>query len=251
MLRILRLLLPLLLAATTFPLSAVSAGAAVDANAEAQFVQLINSARASAGLPALSSSGELRSVARSHSARMAAANDLHHNPNLSGQVSNWLSIGENVGRGPTVDSIHTAFMNSAGHRKNILYQKFTEVGVGVEVVDGRIWVTEVFRKPEGASAPAPKPEPAPEPKPQEASQPAPQPARVEDAAPAPAGQSAGGDAPSQTSTPEPESAAPSAPPAPVRTPAKLDHAGMVIAHLQSVTTGRSVAATWKELGLGR
>lgn len=251
MLRTLRLLLPLLLAATTFPLSAASAGAAVDASAESQFVQLINSARASAGLPALASNGELRSVARSHSARMAAANDLYHNPNLSGEVSNWLSVGENVGRGPTVNSLHTAFMNSEGHRKNILYQKFTEVGVGVEVVDGRIWVTQVFRKPEGASAPEPAPKTESEP--QQAPQPAPDPEPVEDTAPAPTSQPADGDAPSGTSAPEPQSATPSPtpPPKPVRTPAKLDHASMVIAHLQSATTGRSVASTWKELGFGR
>jgi hypothetical protein len=47
-------------------------------------------------------------------------------------------------------------MNSAPHRANILDKRFTEVGVGVVVADGTIWVSEVFRRPAtAAAAPAP------------------------------------------------------------------------------------------------
>lgn len=134
------------------------AEAAVDGNAEAQFVAALNQERAARGLPKLAVASDLVAVARQHSARMASKNDLYHNPNLGSDVSGWQKVGENVGRGPSVSTIHDAFMNSAGHRANILDADWTEVGVGVEVVDGRVWVTEVFRQPQKqASEPAPAP----------------------------------------------------------------------------------------------
>lgn len=127
---------------------------------ESEFVAKINAERGAAGLPALQVAGDLTSVARRHSTRMADADNLHHNPNLSGAVSGWQKVGENVGRGPSVGPIHQAFMNSPGHRRNILDGDFTQVGVGVVVRDGQVWVTEVFRRPAGTSAPEPEPEPA-------------------------------------------------------------------------------------------
>lgn len=112
------------------------------------FVSKINGARRSAGRPSLSVRSDLSSVAYRHSQRMARGNNLHHNPNLGSHVSNWQAVGENVGRGGDVASLHRAFMNSPSHRANILDRDYTEVGVGV-VVDGNgiMWVTEVFRRP--------------------------------------------------------------------------------------------------------
>jgi uncharacterized protein YkwD len=149
------------------------AHAAPDANAEARFVSLINAERANAGLPALKVAGDLTKVARRHSVRMAESGKLHHNANLGSEVSGWDKVGENVGRGPNVDRVHAAFMASDGHRRNILDPDWTEVGVGVEVVDGGLWVTEIFRLPSGASAP--KPEPKPEPKAEPEPKPKPEP----------------------------------------------------------------------------
>jgi hypothetical protein len=40
-----------------------------------------------------------------------------------------------------------AFMQSPGHRANILDSDFTEIGIGVVVTSDRIWVTQVFREP--------------------------------------------------------------------------------------------------------
>lgn len=150
----------------TIALPQTPAFAATDAGAESEFVQLINGERANRGLPQLRVASDLVGVARDHSKDMAASGHLHHNPNLGQDVSNWQRVSENVGVGWSVPSLHSAFMDSSGHRANILDDKVTEIGVGVEVEeDGRIWVTQVFRLPAGASEPAPEPEPEPEPEP--------------------------------------------------------------------------------------
>lgn len=152
----------------------VTAHAAVDSGAESQFVAAVNQERAARGLPALQVASDLTSVARSHSARMAGGDNLHHNPNLGSAVSNWQKVGENVGVGPSVSSIHSAFMNSPSHRANILGADWVQVGIGVEVRGDSIWVTQVFRLPMGASQPAPAPEPEPESTPEPATTPEPE-----------------------------------------------------------------------------
>lgn len=144
-----RLLAPLAvvvaLAGGLFALS--SPGTAVTDD-EAVLAGLVNGARSSAGLPALAVSGALSDVARSHSASMAAAGTLSHSGNTTGAVgsvvSDWTSVGENVGVGASVAEVHSALMASATHRANILGD-FTVLGVGVvRGGDGRVWVTELF-----------------------------------------------------------------------------------------------------------
>lgn len=122
------------------------------AGAEGAFVSKINASRAAAGLPALSTHSDLVPDARAHSAEMMAAGQIYHTANLGGVASGWDALGENVGAGPSVDSLHTAFMNSSGHRANILGD-FNYVGVGVVEQDGVIWVTAIFMRK--GSAPEP------------------------------------------------------------------------------------------------
>jgi len=120
---------------------------------ESQFVAKMNAARQSAGLRPYSVASDLTSVARQHSAQMASKQSLYHNPNLTSQVQNWQAVGENVGEGPTVSDIHSAFMQSPEHKANILDHDFTQVGVGVTVdKNGIIWVTEDFRQPMRAAS---------------------------------------------------------------------------------------------------
>jgi len=223
-LTILSLLVGLLTGLMAFP-----AAAAVDGNAEAQFVAKVNAERAAVGLPSLSVAGDLVDVARRHSARMAAGNNLHHNPNLGSEVSGWQKVGENVGRGPSVDAIHTAFMNSSSHRANIVGADWTQIGIGVEVSGGVVWVTQVFRKPTAAAAePAPEPEPAPAPAPAPAPvDPAPAPAAPADPAPA---------APANDVTPD-------ATPSPSGTPTiggTVDRALVLLARVEAGAQGVSV-----------
>lgn len=157
----------------------VPAAARADVDAEAAFVAAANRERAAAGLASLAVAGDLVAVARAHSVRMADGAELHHNASLTSQVADWQRVGENVGRGPDVGVIHTAFMESPAHRANILETGWTEIGVGVEVRDGRVWVTQVFRLP----AATPTPEPAPQPEAEPANEPAPAPAGDPEAAP--------------------------------------------------------------------
>lgn len=136
---------------------------AADSGAEDAFVAAVNQERAAAGVPVLSVAPDLVAVARQHAVVMADGQNLHHNPALTSQVSGWQKVGENVGKGPSVAPIQQAFMESPAHRANVLDPDWTEIGVGVEARDGRLWVVEVFRQPEAAPAPAPPPEPAPQP----------------------------------------------------------------------------------------
>ncbi|MBW3561725.1 MAG: CAP domain-containing protein [Actinobacteria bacterium] len=234
-----RATIALLLVALLIPLAARPADATVDSGAESRFVQLVNQARARAGLPALSVASDLVSVARRHSVRMADSGDLYHNPNVASEVSGWQKLGENVGRGPTVDSIHEAFLNSPGHRANVLSRDFTQVGVGVEVREGgRIWVTQVFRLPQ--QAPAPTPEPAPEP--EAAPAPAPQPAQTAAASSPTRHAPAAGSASNAPSTPTAPSA-PAATEAVARPPVASNgaQATLVLARFSARDLGMSVA----------
>lgn len=129
---------------------------------EAAFVTRTNAERTSRGLASLGVFGDLQTVARRHAAEMARRNTLGHYGDLRTEVSNWNEVGENVGVGPDVDSIHRAFMASSTHRGEILRASYRDLGVGVVWANGRLWVSEVFRAPANASAaPAPAPASAP------------------------------------------------------------------------------------------
>jgi hypothetical protein len=168
------------------------AAATADAGDESQaFVDAINGSRASlAGAEALQVHGDLARVATEHAAAMAARGSIYHNPSLGQQVSGWEVVGENVGVGPDVDTLHQAFLDSPSHRANLLDGRYREIGIGIVRTNSQLWVVEVFRKPvPAAPAPAPQPAPAPAPAPAVAAAPVPAPAPtkapVPVAAPAP------------------------------------------------------------------
>lgn len=119
----------------------------------------INSARANAGRRPLSLQSDLSAVAYRWSQHMASTGTLAHNPSLTRQVSHWRWVGENVGYGPSWSAIEVAFMNSPGHRSNILDRDYSQIGLGIVERNGRVWITQVFRSPSGsvtASKPKPK-----------------------------------------------------------------------------------------------
>ena len=151
----------LLASAVTTTVAAVAPAAALADSTytmESQFVAKMNAARQAAGLRPYSVASDLTSVARQHSAQMAAKQSLYHNPNLTSDVQNWQAVGENVGEGPTVSDIHDAFMHSPEHKANILDHDFTQVGVGVSVdKNGIVWVTEDFRQPMRSASTTTKP----------------------------------------------------------------------------------------------
>ncbi|MBW3588131.1 MAG: CAP domain-containing protein [Actinobacteria bacterium] len=108
----------------------------------ARALSLINSSRQSAGLAGVSGDSSLNSIAQRHAERMAAEGRIFHS-SFSG-TSDANSWGENVGRGPDVDSVHRAFMSSSTHRGNILNKTFTHVGIGVAAYSGGVMVVHDF-----------------------------------------------------------------------------------------------------------
>jgi uncharacterized protein YkwD len=113
---------------------------------ERGFTRKINEARSNHGISRLQLDPQLSRVARRHTREMLGANNLFHTPSnrLRRRVTRWVVLGENVGVGGTVRSLHTAFMASPTHRENILYRSYRYVGVGTREVGGRLWVTVIF-----------------------------------------------------------------------------------------------------------
>ena len=125
---------------------------------ERRFARKIDRARAARGLRRLRLDPHLSRVARRHSWEMRRAGALFHRfEALQRRVTNWRLLGENVGLGATVGSLHRAFMASPEHRANVLRRAFRHVGVSVVREGGRMWVTIVFesRRDPGTTLPMP------------------------------------------------------------------------------------------------
>ena len=121
------------------------------ASQEYEFLASINAARAGQGVAPLAMDGQLVSVARAWSAVMASVSTLSHNPNLHGLISGGRKLGENVGMGPSVASIESAFEASPHHLANMMDPAFNQVGLGVVVAGGTIWVTEDYKQASGGA----------------------------------------------------------------------------------------------------
>ncbi len=188
-------------------LAGVAVAGPAHAAAAGDFVTAINSARSTNGLPALAVSSDLTAAAQKQANAMAAAGKLFHTPNLGRSLCCWTAVGENVGYGADVKTIHTMFMASGPHKKNILDAGYTQVGVGVVNAGATLYVAEVFRAANG-TMPAPKASPKPKTTtaPKASSSPKPT-ASTKPAGPA---QTTSGTPPA---VPEPPVAAPAVPPA--------------------------------------
>ena len=77
---------------------------------------------------------------------MASKGTIFHTSNLAYLLRNfsWTWAGENVGMGPTIDTLHRAFMASLHHRQNNLNGRFHRVGVGVVWKNGIAFITVDF-----------------------------------------------------------------------------------------------------------
>jgi len=127
---------------------ATSASSAVCWNYSAKeraFAKKINQARGRHNVGRLKLDPELSKVAIKQTRSMTAQDRLYHTPNLGRRVTRWQMLGENVGYGSTVRSLHTAFMRSSGHKHNIVKGQYRYVGVGVKQAHGSLWVTVVFQ----------------------------------------------------------------------------------------------------------
>ena len=117
---------------------------------EAEVVRLVNIERKKAGLPELRHNWELSRVARYKSEDMKDKGYFAHNSPTYGTPFQMMksfgisyrTAGENIARGQiTPEAVVNAWMNSSGHRANILNPSFTEIGVGY--ASGHYW-TQMF-----------------------------------------------------------------------------------------------------------
>lgn len=120
-------------------------------NFEAEVVRLVNEIRVQNGLKPLTQDWQLSRVARYKSQDMREHNYFSHTSPVYGSpfqmIKNfgisYRSAGENIAKGyATPRAVVDGWMNSSGHRANILNASYTHIGVGY-VSDGRYW-TQMF-----------------------------------------------------------------------------------------------------------
>ncbi|MEY2467829.1 MAG: hypothetical protein QOF21_527 [Actinomycetota bacterium] len=136
--------------------SAESLGSISAAPSEsAAFVNSINQLRASKGLNQLIVNGNLTDVAQDWAVHMAEEDAISHRLDLrAGITALWKAIGENVGVGPTVSELMSAFIASPGHYKNLVDPRFTHIGVGtVRTSGGLLYTSHEFMALDGAAPP--------------------------------------------------------------------------------------------------
>ncbi|TVZ07030.1 CAP domain-containing protein [Trebonia kvetii] len=139
-----------------------------DSAAAGQVLALINQARASAGLPALTITSGLETSSSAHNITMAGGCGLSHQcpgePALGDRETaagvHWTAAGENIGEGGPVADTSAAIAQMAvgltqsmldekppndGHRQNILSSTFTHIGIAVyRDGSGTVWLTQDF-----------------------------------------------------------------------------------------------------------
>ena len=121
----------------------------------AEMLAQVNAQRRKAGAPALKLNPDLQQAAQAHAQDMLARSFFAHKSPSGTTVRErsrkagyeWRTIGENIAEGQTsVQEVVTTWMDSPGHRRNILNADFRELGVGLVIGKGRngeyrvIWV---------------------------------------------------------------------------------------------------------------
>lgn len=116
--------------------------------------ELHNQQRVSKGLTEYMRTVELDRSAQLHNDYMAQHNNLTHNEpgrdigvRMKEQGYNWSWAGENIAMGQrTAEEVMNSWMNSSGHRSNILSSNFKEIGFGVTKMGNVWWWTVNFGK---------------------------------------------------------------------------------------------------------
>ncbi|KJY25013.1 CAP domain-containing protein [Streptomyces katrae] len=125
-----------------------ASGAQTDA--QAKVLALVNQERAAAGCPAVTVNAELTKAAQDHSADMAAHATMSHTGSdgsdpgqrITRAGYQWQTYGENVAYGySTPEQVMEGWMNSPGHRRNILDCSYREIGIGL-AQPGQYWTQD-------------------------------------------------------------------------------------------------------------
>ncbi|MBU7593420.1 SCP-like extracellular protein [Metabacillus halosaccharovorans] len=116
-----------------------------------QVIDLTNAERKKSGLPALKADTQLSGVAQKKSEDMRQNNYFSHTSPTYGSPFDMMrdfgvtykTAGENIAQGQrSAQEVVQAWMNSEGHRKNILSKDFTHIGIGYDS-NGHHW-TQMF-----------------------------------------------------------------------------------------------------------
>ncbi len=138
---------------TPNPTPAPGSGSTVNATAmQAEMLGYINEARAQAGLHPLKLDAKLCEGATLKSQDMATNNYFsHQSPTYGSPFEMMRSLGityryagENIAKHMSVKSAHDGFMNSPGHRANILGKNYNKVGLGFVKSGNYLYVTQWF-----------------------------------------------------------------------------------------------------------
>lgn len=128
-----------------------SPSTAANSSYAAQVVSLVNAERARQGLPALTISTTVQQAAQTRAGELQTSFS-HTRPNgascftaLTEAGVSYARAGENIAYGQsTPKAVVQSWMNSSGHRANILSSSFTSIGVGCTVVNGTAYWVQLF-----------------------------------------------------------------------------------------------------------
>ncbi len=123
-------------------------------SAAEQLMALANASRAEAGLGRLAWDESLAAAARAHCLRMAAEGPIAHRYGGEDSLSDRAAkvgarfdlIEENVAVGPNPATIHQEWMQSPGHRANLLSPDVNRVGIAVVAVRGVLYATADYAR---------------------------------------------------------------------------------------------------------
>ncbi len=120
---------------------------------ETEVVRLVNIERQKEGLSPLTTSSEFSNVARKKSEDMAVKGYFSHTSPTYGSPFDMMktfgikynTAGENIAKGQiSAESVMRAWMNSSGHRANIMNPSFNKIGVGMYEKNGTKYWTQMF-----------------------------------------------------------------------------------------------------------
>jgi len=140
----------ILVALTTTAILVNAPSADAQTDLEQCFLDKINEERASIGAQALVWAEDIAPYTRDHSSTMASSGGLYHSTSdqLDGVLpDSWYAWGENVGYISVADcdGMHQGFMDSTGHRDNLLNATYEFAATGVYIDgNGWLWTTHVF-----------------------------------------------------------------------------------------------------------
>ncbi|MFI2506945.1 CAP domain-containing protein [Streptomyces sp. NPDC018972] len=130
--------------------SPAAPGGASASGAVAKVVELVNAERAKAGCSPVKVNATLTKAAQDHSEDMASSGTMSHTGSdgsspgdrITRAGYSWSTYGENVAHGySTPEQVMTGWMNSPGHKENILNCGFKEIGVGL-AQPGSYWTQD-------------------------------------------------------------------------------------------------------------